>query len=240
MAALTALSVVGTKWEAACNRGAAETTSITHGALINIRVTRAFTREKYFCARHAQSAKSTYELGLERGLFLGPLFGFSQSIDFFIVALVGWYGMYLATQELEMSASNLQQVANLLLFCVGQTTALMGMIPQVSASQAAATRVLFLATLTEQKDLPTGGFRRPMSLFPVKMRNVTFAYPSQPTHQVLRNVNLCGTKSGQLTFGGIAFDQVSREQFCSHISYVPQTRSDGKSSICRQARRIVR
>ncbi|WQF87851.1 Putative Type 1 protein exporter [Colletotrichum destructivum] len=143
-------TVVGTKWEAACNREAAETASITHEALINIQVTRAFTLEKYFCARHAQSAKSTYGLGLQRGLFLGPLFGFSQSIDFFIVALVGRYGMYLAAQELEMSANNLQQVANLLLFCVGQTAALMGMIPQVSASQAAATRVLFLATLTDQ------------------------------------------------------------------------------------------
>ncbi|KAJ0166031.1 Alpha-factor-transporting ATPase [Colletotrichum tanaceti] len=260
MAALTALSVVGTKWEAVCNQGAAKTASITHEALTNIRVTRAFTLEKHFCARHAHSAESTYGLGLQRGLFLGPLFGFSQSIDFFVVALVGWYGMYLAAQQLEMSANNLQQVTNLLLFCVGQTAALMGMIPQVSASQAAATRVLFLATLTDQDFSPTGGSRRPTSLFPVKMRDVIFAYPSQPTHQVLRNVNLCigngeclaivgpsgcgkstvislllrlyepcwlgptgWTKSGQLTFGGVASGQINKEQFCSHISYVPQT-----------------
>ncbi|CCF41210.1 multidrug resistance protein [Colletotrichum higginsianum] len=259
VAALPALSVVDTKWEAVCNRGAAETASITQEALINIRVTRAFTLEKYFCTQHAQSAKSTYGLGLQSGLLLRPLFGFSQSIDFFVVALICWYGMYLVAHELEMSAINLQQVANLLLFCVGQTAALIGMIPRVSASQAAATRVLFLATFTDQNVLPTGGSRRPTSLFPVKMRNVTFAYPSQLTHQVLRNVNLCigngkcvamvgpsgcgkstiislllrlygqiwlgptgGTKSGQLTFGGIASDQINKEQFCSHISYVPQ------------------
>ncbi|GJD04964.1 multidrug resistance protein [Colletotrichum higginsianum] len=256
VAALPALSVVDTKWEAVCNRGAAETASITQEALINIRVTRAFTLEKYFCTQHAQSAKSTYGLGLQSGLLLRPLFGFSQSIDFFVVALICWYGMYLVAHELEMSAINLQQVANLLLFCVGQTAALIGMIPRVSASQAAATRVLFLATFTDQNVLPTGGSRRPTSLFPVKMRNVTFAYPSQLTHQVLRNVNLCigngkcvamvgpsgcgkstiislllrlygqiwlgptgGTKSGQLTFGGIASDQINKEQFCSHISY---------------------
>ncbi|KAK1981629.1 ABC transporter [Colletotrichum cereale] len=184
------LSVVGTKWEAVCNQGATETASVMHETLANIHGVRAFTLEKHFSERHAQLVKSTCRLGLQRGLHLGPLFGLSQSIDFFVVALVGWYGMYLTAQELELSPNSLQQVANLLLFCVGQATALMVMMPQVSASQAAAARVLFLATLPSSSSPSKGGLGQPTSLFPIAMRNIDFAYPSQPSRQILRNVNL--------------------------------------------------
>ncbi|KAK2017243.1 ABC transporter [Colletotrichum eremochloae] len=184
------LSIVGTKWEAVCNKGATETASVMHETLANIYGIRTFTLERYFSGRHAQLLESTYELGLKRGLYLGPLFGLSQSIDFFVVALVGWYGMYLTAQELEMSPNSLQQVANLLLFCVGQAAAYMVMMPQVSASQAAAARVLFLTTLPEPSLPSKVDLGRPTSLFPITMRNVDFAYPSQPSRQILRNVNM--------------------------------------------------
>ncbi|KAK1574140.1 P-loop containing nucleoside triphosphate hydrolase protein [Colletotrichum navitas] len=159
-----------------------------------------------------------------------------------------------------MSPSSLQKVANLLLFCIGQATALMAMMPQVSASQAAATRVLYFATLPEPSSPSKGDPGQPASLFPITMRNFDFAYPSQPSRQTLRCVNLgigngkcvaivgpsgCGKstvmsllmrlyephrlhstggmESSQLTYGGVALDQIYGEQFYSHISYVPQT-----------------
>ncbi|KAK2023190.1 ABC transporter, partial [Colletotrichum zoysiae] len=184
------LSIVGTKWEAVCNEGAAETASVMHETLVNIHDIRAFTLERHFSERHARSVKSAYRLGIQRGLCLGPLFGLSQSVDFFVIALVGWYGIYLTVQEHGMSPNSLQQVANLLLFCIGQATALMAMMPQVSASQAAAARVLFLATLPGPMSPSKSETGRPTSLFPITMRNVDFAYPSQPSRQVLRSVNL--------------------------------------------------
>ncbi|EFQ31962.1 ABC transporter [Colletotrichum graminicola] len=254
------LSIVGTKWEAVCNEAATEAASVMHETITNINCVRALTLERHFSERHAQLVKSTYRLGLQRGLYLGPLFGLIQSTDFFVVALVGWYGMYLTAQEAEMSPNSLQQVANLLLFCIGQATALMQMMPQVSASQAAAARVLFLATLPDPSCPSKGDPGQPASLFPIIMRNVDFAYLSQPSHQILRSVNLdigngkcvaivgpsgCGKStvmsllmrlyepyrlhstdgidSGQLTYGGVASDQIYGEQFYSHISYVPQT-----------------
>ncbi|GKT65155.1 multidrug resistance protein [Colletotrichum tofieldiae] len=258
--ASTALPVGSTKWEEVCNQGTAETVSFMHETLINMRAVRAFTLEKYFSGRHAQLVESTCRLRLQRGLYLSPLSGLSKSINFFVAAFVGWYGMYLTAQELEMSDNSLQQVANLLYFCVGQAAAFMGMMPLVSASQAVATQVLFLATISEPRSLPKDSFQRLTSLFPITMRDVVFAHPSQPTRQILRGVNLnidngkcvaivkpsrcgkstdipllmklygprhldstCGTKSGQLTYGDTTPDQIDREQFYSHICFVPQT-----------------
>ncbi|KZL63480.1 abc transporter, partial [Colletotrichum incanum] len=90
----------------------------------------------------------------------------------------------------KMSANSLRQVANLLLFCVGQAAAFMGMRPQISASQAAATQVFFLTALSGPNSLPKGGSRRLTSLFPITMRNVVFARPSQTTRLILRGINL--------------------------------------------------
>ncbi|GJC84483.1 ABC transporter B family member 18 [Colletotrichum liriopes] len=184
--ASTALPIVGTKWEEVCNQGTAEMVSFMHETLIYMRAIRAFTLEKYFSGRHAQLVESTCRLRLQRGLYLSPLSGLSKSINFFVAAFVGWYGMYLTAQELEMSDNSLQQMANLLYFCVGQAAAFMGMIPLVSASQAVAAQVLFLATISE----PKVSFQRLTSLFPITMRDVVFAHPSQPTRQILRGVNL--------------------------------------------------
>ncbi|OHF04657.1 ABC transporter [Colletotrichum orchidophilum] len=260
MASLKVLSVAGRKWETLCNRGAATTASVIHEALGKIRATKAFTQEKYFSQRHAELTASTYRLGLERGLYLGPLFRFNESISYFVVALVGWYGIHLTAKRLEMTATSCQQVANLPLFCVVQTAGMLGMMPQVSASQAAASQVLMLATPSTITLLKPENSERLTSIFPIKARKVSFAYPSRPAHRVLRDIELdidrgqyvaivgpsgCGkstilsllvglywpslqgsaprNNSAQLTYGGIAYDQIQRDDLCSLVSFVPQS-----------------
>ncbi|KAK2055161.1 P-loop containing nucleoside triphosphate hydrolase protein [Colletotrichum caudatum] len=123
--------------------------------------------------------------------------------------LVGWYGIYLT-------------VANLLFFCV------------VSASQAVAARVLFLATLPAPMSPSKSDPGRPTSLFPITMRNVDFTYPSRCGKSTVMSLlmglyepsrlhPIGGIDSGQLTYEGIPSDQIYGEQFYSHISHVPHT-----------------
>ncbi|KAL0934702.1 ABC a-pheromone efflux pump [Colletotrichum truncatum] len=183
------LANINDKWEWACSQEANKTASLMRDVLINIRVTKAFTLEGYLSQRHGVSVKSTYELGLQRALRTGPLFGLSQSTSFFVIALVFWYGSYLTTNHGEMSPGSLQQVANLLLFCVGQASTLISMMPQASVSQTAATKLLRLANtaLAETpQPVETQGLS---SLFPIIIRNLEFAFPSRPTHQVLHNIS---------------------------------------------------
>ncbi|KAF6823669.1 ABC a-pheromone efflux pump [Colletotrichum plurivorum] len=184
------LSVAGTKWESACNEGACRSTSLMNDALVNIRVTKAFTLETLFSQRYMECAESTRQLGVQRALTLGPFYGLNQSLNYLIIALVFWYGMYLTVYRTEMSATQLQEVVNLLLFCVGQASAMVSFIPQISASQAAATRMLHLASRPVEGPPHGGSTDVPSSLFPIKMLNISFAYPSRPKQPVLRDLSL--------------------------------------------------
>ncbi|KAF9876977.1 ABC a-pheromone efflux pump [Colletotrichum karsti] len=183
LATIKVLSYTSTKWASTCDEAATKTASFVRECIANIRFTRAFTLDEYFRKRHEKSVKSTYKLGWERGWRLGPLFGLNQSTNYFIIALVFWYGNYLSVDQAEMSPANLQQVVNLLLFCVGQAGSMVNLIPQVSASQAAASRMLRLATTSTDISTQAPSSRLLNSLFPIKMSNLDFAYPSRPEQQ---------------------------------------------------------
>lgn len=68
-------------------------------------------------------------------------------------------------------------VQYLLLFCVGQAGSMVNYIPQLSVSQAAASRMIRLATLPFEKS-EAGDPRVLSTLFPINMHKIEFSHPS--------------------------------------------------------------
>ncbi|ROV91497.1 hypothetical protein VMCG_09450 [Cytospora schulzeri] len=186
---------VSAKWEARCNVMAEATGSVAVETFLNIRVVKALTLEKYFSTKHAKSADETFRVGVKRGLWTGLFYGLNQSMSWWLTALVFWYAtLLLTTPGTTVSATNIMQVINLLLFSMGTATAMMNNIPQIAQAKATSIQILYYATLNYSNSHEGRGEKRVLTPFPVEMRSLQFAYPaakgSREPNKVLRNVNL--------------------------------------------------
>ncbi|KAL2755673.1 hypothetical protein ACRALDRAFT_1051004 [Sodiomyces alcalophilus JCM 7366] len=201
--AVKAFSYASTRWETKCNQGAGDTSAVLTETFTNIRVVKALTLEEYMATKYSASVRSTFKLGVRRAFYTSPLFGLYQSINFFLVALVFYYAMVLVARDFEVNLVQIQQVCNLLLFCMGQAGSLLGTIPQIAASRATAAQMLRYVTLPDHNDRSdqekqgdrgaTGASWKQKKLdtpLPIQMRQLQFAYPSRPKVQVIRNLSL--------------------------------------------------
>lgn len=195
-AATQAIASVSGKWEARCNAMAEATGSVSVETFLNIRVVRALTLEHHFSSKHTQSTESTFRVGVKRGLWTGFFYGLNQGVPDWLTALVFWYATVLLTSPgATISASNIVQVINLLLFSIGTATAMLDSIPQIAHAKATSIQVLYYATLSYSSSHEGRGEARVITPFPVEMKALKFAYPMakgvrEGPNKVLRNVNL--------------------------------------------------
>ncbi|KAL2261151.1 hypothetical protein VTK26DRAFT_4625 [Humicola hyalothermophila] len=177
------------KWEAICDKVAAATDAIFGETLTNIKVVRALTLERYFTSKHVRSTAATYRLGVKRAGFVGFFYGLNQSVAYFLTALVFYYGSKILSERLT-TVTDVLRVINLLLFSTGSAVAMLSNVPQIAAAKVTAVQMLFYANLSHTASHEAQGETRLLSPLPIRMINLRFAYPSSPTTQVLRNINL--------------------------------------------------
>lgn len=195
-AATQAIASVSGKWEARCNAMAETAGSVVVETFLNIRVVRALTLEHHFISKHDQSIQSTFQVGMERGLWTGLFYGFNQGMPDWLTALVFWYATVLLTSPgATISASEIIQVINLLLFSIGTATSMLDSIPQIAQAKATSIQVLYYATLSYSNSHEGRGEKRVPTPFPIEMTALQFAYPAargsrEGPNRVLRNVNL--------------------------------------------------
>lgn len=182
-------SFVSGKWERKCNEVAQLTNSIFTETFSNIRVVRALTLEAYFERKHRQATVNAYRIGVRRAAYSGSLFGLSDSMSLFIIALVYYYGGILFTTGSNTVASILQ-VVNLLLLGVANSSAILAMVPQISSSRATATQMLYLASLPLRDSHEATGSLRLASPLPIRMNSLSFSYPNQTSVKNLDRVSL--------------------------------------------------
>jgi ATP-binding cassette, subfamily B (MDR/TAP), member 1 len=190
LASTKAFSAMGTRWEARCNVGAENASAVMAEALTNIRVVRALALESHFAAKHRKSTLSTLHLGLKRARYGSPFYGLYQSMNYFLTALVYYYGAVLLVQNQGISASTIVQVVNLLLLGMGTATAILSAMPQISAARAAALQLLHYANLAEHPSHESRGRKKITTPFPIQMNDLAFSYPSRPQIPILRGLSL--------------------------------------------------
>lgn len=181
-------SHISSKWEDRCNLMSAETSDIFTETFSNIRVVRALNLESYFEKRHGLSSARTYKTGLCRGIFSGIVFGLGDAISFLITATVFYYGTVIITSG-SLSVAAVLEVVNLLLFGIGNSMAILALIPQLSSSLTTATLMLKLVNLPLQFNASLG-FQRLATPLPVKFNNLNFTYPTNPHQRALSSITL--------------------------------------------------
>ena len=187
---LNLLSHMGSKWEARCNDGAEVASNVARETFINIRVVRALTLEAYFSKKHEEATAKLSELGLKRAAYTGFCYGLQQSINLYVTALVFYYGAYLLAGAKEIPLQDVVQVINLLLLSLGMASVILSSMPQISAARATAIQMLNYANLPLSSSYESTGTKKVFTPFPILFRGLSFAYPSLPSQQVLRNLEL--------------------------------------------------
>ncbi|KAL7796804.1 P-loop containing nucleoside triphosphate hydrolase protein [Trichoderma ceciliae] len=193
--AVKGYTIISNKWETRCNQGASDAGAILNETFVNIRVVRALMLEKYFGTKYQKLTSRTLGLGMKRASYTCGLFGLYQSMNYPMTALVFYYATVLLSKDDGVTATQVLQVINLLLFSIGTSTDALSSMPQLTMAQATATQLLAYATMpvTSEEEVQEGqegqdGIKISTPL-PIKVRDLQFAYLQTPNSHVLRGIS---------------------------------------------------
>ena len=130
------MKVVSSTWDTWCVHAAETAGSIFTETLTNIKTVRSLTLEDHFRRKHSKACQTTLNLGIQRALCCGIIFGLSEATLMFLTALIFHYGAVLVASR-QWPLEDVFQVFTLLLFSVSNAAMVLAFIPQMSMSRDA-------------------------------------------------------------------------------------------------------
>ncbi|KIL62960.1 hypothetical protein M378DRAFT_80370 [Amanita muscaria Koide BX008] len=157
-----------------------------------IRTVASLTREEDCCNLYSQSLEQVLQRSNRSGLWSNALYGVSQALVFFVIALVFWYGAILVSNR-ELSTFH---------FFVGLMSTTFGSIqagnafqyvPDVSAAKGAAANMVTLFDSVPEIDAESDEGKKvdpSKSKGHIRIERVHFRYPTRPAVRVLRDLSI--------------------------------------------------
>ncbi|KAG2121897.1 P-loop containing nucleoside triphosphate hydrolase protein [Suillus clintonianus] len=235
------------------NKSAHESSAqIACEATAAIRTVASLTREEHCLDLYRQSLEEPIRKTIRTALWSNMLFAISQSMAFWVIALVFWYGATLVSR-LEMTTQSFFIALMTTVFSAMQAGNVFAFVPDVSSAKGAANAIIRLldstptidAESTEGKSVPSESIKGHIVL-----ENIHFSYPTRPGFRVLRGLSLtvepgtyvalvgssgCGKStviqllerfydplSGQISLDGEHIDGCNVQAYRQHISLVSQ------------------
>ena len=177
------------RWETRTNTAGSVVNAVFAETFTNIRTVRAFSLGSYFHRKYFRATHHALRIGLRRSVYAGFFFGLRSSVIVFIGALIYYYGAVLASSQTN-SIQTIFTVMTMLLFSLESAASIVSLVPQISSSRATATSLLRLAQLPFRSSHEHTGSHRLSHPGPMTFKNLSFTYPTQPTHPILQNLTL--------------------------------------------------
>ncbi|XP_070048178.1 ABC transporter B family member 27 isoform X1 [Nicotiana tomentosiformis] len=168
---------------------AAVAASIAEESFGAIRTVRSFAKEKYAISGYSEKVDETLKLGLRQAKVVGLFSGGLSAGSTLSVIVVVIYGAYLAITG-SMTAGSLTSFILYSLTVGSSISSLSGLYTTAMKAAGASRRVFQL--LDRVSSMPTSGDKCPISDpdGDVELDDVWFAYPSRPSHMVLKGISL--------------------------------------------------
>ncbi|MCD9643620.1 ABC transporter B member 27 [Datura stramonium] len=168
---------------------AAVAASIAEESFGAIRTVRSFAKEQYAISGYSNKVDETLKLGLRQAKVVGLFSGGLSAASTLSVIVVVIYGAYLAITG-SMTAGSLTSFILYSLTVGSSISSLSGLYTTAMKAAGASRRVFQL--LDRVSSMPTSGDKCPISDpdGDVELDDVWFAYPSRPSHMVLKGISL--------------------------------------------------
>lgn len=159
-----------------------------------IHTVKAFTSEWFEVKRYRNAMDKVIKVALHAAKFRGAFISFIIFILFGTVVAVMWYGARLV-QSGVMTVGDLMSFVLYSTFIGGSIAGLGDIFGQIQRSVGASERVLEI--LNKNSELDIHAASQPLSIVGnISFKNVSFAYPTRKSVEVLKNIDL-EIKSGQ-------------------------------------------
>lgn len=162
-------------------------TTLLGETLVNIKTVRGLTLEAAIQRKYLAATRRIFARGARRALFCGLFFGLTDSVVFFVTALLFYYGAVLVADGASTTTAILQVFSELTM-SMSNVNVIISMIPQMGSSRDTATRLLRLANAPTTSHETAGTTRLPC-VGDIALHSLSFSYPARPDCRVLRDVS---------------------------------------------------
>ncbi|KAG8687043.1 GTPase-activating protein [Ceratobasidium sp. 423] len=155
-----------------------------------IKTVASLTREKDCCDIYSRSLEGPLQRSNRTALYSNSFYALSQSMIFFVIALVFWYGSKLVGSQ--------EYSTNAFFICLMSTTFgsiqagnVFIFVPDMSSAKGAANDIINLLDSHPEIDAESTDGKKPTNVTGrVVLEDIHFRYPTRPGVRVLRNLNL--------------------------------------------------
>ncbi|TBU45834.1 P-loop containing nucleoside triphosphate hydrolase protein [Dichomitus squalens] len=155
-----------------------------------IRTVASLTREDDCCRLYSESLEEPLRRSNRTAIYSNGIFSLSQSMAFFVIALVFWYGSNLVA---DFKRSTFQFFVGLMstTFSAIQAGNVFSFVPDISSAKSAGSDVIRLLDSRPEIDAESTEGDVPKNVQGrIRFENVHFRYPTRPGVRVLRDLNL--------------------------------------------------
>lgn len=164
----------------------AEANVVVEESLQSIHVVKAFTNELFELLRFKKSLNEVVKIAIQAARYRGLFVSFVIFALFGGIVAVGWYGALLV-QSNQLSVGELFSFIIYTSFIGGSIAGLGDIYTQLQRSIGASERLLEILDQKDEAELPSA---TPLKINgDISFQRVTFAYPSRPDFEVLKDLN---------------------------------------------------
>ncbi|KAL4246649.1 GTPase-activating protein [Abortiporus biennis] len=159
-------------------------------AAASIRTVASLTREQDCCDLYSHSLDEPLRQSNRTAVWSNGLFALSQSMSFYVIALVFWYGSRLVSSQ-TVSTFHFYIALMSTTFSAIQAGNVFSFVPDISSAQGAASDIVDILDSIPEIDAESKEGKTPQNVQGrIRFENVHFRYPTRPGIRVLRDLNL--------------------------------------------------
>ncbi|KAJ9442023.1 hypothetical protein DIPPA_00572 [Diplonema papillatum] len=170
--------------------GESNTARVASEAITNIKTVISFNGQPVMLEVFSQAGDAQIRVKIKRALGQGIAYGVSQFFMFAVFGVAFWYGGKLITEGEADFKDITTAIMEVVMASMGAGEAVGMQGPSVDAREAAATVFEMLDTPPQADQMATTGKTDCITNGTIKFTDVTFAYPTRPNIQVLKNFSL--------------------------------------------------
>jgi len=155
-----------------------------------IRTVASLSREDDCCRIYSEGLAEKLHKSTRTSIASNLLFAISQSMTFWVIALVFWWGSNLVS-KLEISIFQFFVCLESITFGAIQSGNVLAFVPDISAAKAASSKIVDLLDSIPEIDAESAEGIIPQGIKGrLKLQSINFSYPNRPNAPVLKNLSL--------------------------------------------------